>query len=121
MNVYERIGQDKITAIIQDFYAQAFVDPIIGYFFDGKNQDHLIQQQVSFTIGMLGGPKNYTGKPLELAHRSLNLRPAHFNRRKILMEETMQRHNIDKSCQEEWLMLEEQFRRIIVNIKEACL
>ena len=61
---YELLGEEKIRAILQALYDQLFVDPMVGFLFEGKDKAHIVEQQVAFTCRFLGGPQRYTGKPL---------------------------------------------------------
>ncbi len=120
MNLYERIGKNKISAVITDFYKRAFEDTFIGYFFFNKNREALTKSQIDFAIGMLGGPRKYSGQPLEKAHSEFTIRKAHFDRRQVIMREVMSEHKINKVDLEEWLLLEENLRRLIVTVVDAC-
>ena len=64
MNVFQQLGAETITAIITEFYQRAMRDPIIGHFFFGHDHAQLLAGQLAFSIAMLGGPKNYRGRPL---------------------------------------------------------
>ena len=57
MTPYEAIGGEAaVRAVLQTLYDQLFVDPIVGFLFEGKDKAHLIDQQLTFTCRFLGGP-----------------------------------------------------------------
>jgi len=120
MNLYKRIGEDNIKNVITEFYKQAFEDRFIGHFFFDKDRETLTQSQISFAIGMLGGPKNYVGQPLEKAHSEFSIRKAHFDRRQVIMREVMESAGLKKVDLEEWLLLEDNLRRLIITVVDAC-
>ena len=103
MNLFNQIGEKKISAIIRDFYDAAFLDPIIGHFFFHHDKEDLIRKQVAFSIGLLGGPKTNFGRSIDAAHRQLNINKAHFGRRQVLFAEILKKHEVEEGLAEEWL------------------
>ena len=111
--LYEQIGADKIQAVLTRFYDRAFEDLMISHFFLGKDKQHLIEQQVAFVTGILGGPRIYRGKPLRIVHQDMAIRPPHFGRRQVIMREVLDEMQVEKSLADNWLKLEEEFRPVI--------
>ena len=102
--IYKQIGIDTIKTAVENFYERAFKDPIIGYFFIGKNHQELISKQINFTASMLGSTSHpYKGKSLEAAHHKLKIRKAHFGRRSVLMREVLEELNLEKKIIQKWL------------------
>lgn len=116
MTIFEQIGEDKIREIVRAFYDKAVTDPMIGYFFFGKDHEHLIKQQSAFTIGLLGGPTQYSGRPLASVHKPLGIRSGHFGRRQVILEEVLNEHDIKEPLRSQWLSLENQLRPIILGM-----
>jgi truncated hemoglobin YjbI len=114
MNLYLEIGKDKIEAAITEFYVRAFADPIISHFFFGHDRLALTKKQIQFACRMLGSTERYTGKSLAIAHKNIDVRPAHFGRRQVLMKEVAIAVGIDPTLVHEWMKLEELLRPIIV-------
>ncbi len=111
MTPYDAIGGEvAVRAVLQTLYDQLFVDPIVGFLFDGKDKAHLIDQQLAFTCRFLGGPQRYTGKPLPEAHASLPLLPGHFDRRHHLLALALERHGVPSEVREAWLEIDESLR-----------
>ena len=115
MNVFQQLGAEKITAIITEFYQRAMHDPIIGHFFFEHDHNQLLAGQLAFSIGMLGGAKNYRGRPLWQLHQPLPIRHAHFNRRLTMLHELFDELQVDASIAEQWLAAEEKLRPTIVS------
>lgn len=114
VSLYERIGDGLIRRSLTEFYVRAFEDGIIGHFFFGKDRLHITTQQIDFAIAMLGGPKNYRGKPLVVAHRDMKFRRPHFSRRQMLMREVLEELGLELELIDAWLELEEALRPLIV-------
>ncbi len=114
MNLFESIGEETIRKVIRTFYERAIIDPMIGYFFFGKDHEHLVQQQIAFATGMLGGPASYRGRPILPLHQPLLIRHAHFNRRRVMMREAMLEFGVSEAHADAWLALEEQLLPMIL-------
>ncbi len=120
MNIYEEIGQERLKAIVTDFYNKAFIDPMLSHFFINLDHQHLVQMQVAFASSMLGGPQNYKGKPLGPAHQSIAIRPPHFKRRQKILQETMEEHGLEESLVRGWLQHEERLKPLIMQDQSSC-
>lgn len=115
-NLYMRIGDELIEQIIDEFYRRAFNDVIIGHFFWGKDHSMLVEKQISFTKAMLGKTTSaYEGQPLKKVHSGLNIRRPHFDRRKMILSETMDDFNLDRHLKKSWLDLEDKLRKLILS------
>ena len=57
-------GEAKVRAVLQALYDRLFVDPMVGFLFEGKDKAHIVEQQLAFTCRFLGGPQVYEGMPL---------------------------------------------------------
>jgi hemoglobin len=113
--LYDQIGHAFIAKAVAEFYKRAFQDVLIGHFFFNSDIQHITEQQIHFVSAMLGGPANYSGKPLKAAHKPFKIRPVHFNRRQVLMREVLVDLGLEPSLRDAWLSVEEQFRPVIVN------
>jgi truncated hemoglobin YjbI len=108
---YDAIGGEPgVRAVLQALYDRLFVDPIVGFLFDGKDKAHIVEQQLAFTCGFLGGPQRYTGKPLPEAHASLPLLPGHFDRRHYLLEQVLAEQRVPAEAAAVWLRIDESLR-----------
>ena len=115
------IGEDKVKEVITRFYDRVFVDPVISHFFFKKNKDHLIRRQTEFTLVLLGSKSHrYNGVSMKAAHRNLGLKNVHFDRRKIIMKETLKDLSINGVLSSRWLKLEEKFRPLLVSDDQDC-
>ena len=115
MSVFQRLGAEKITAIITEFYRRAMHDPIIGHFFFQHDHEQLLKGQLAFSIAMLGGPQTYRGRTLAALHQPLSIRHAHFNRRLTMLQEIFAQLQVDATSANQWLAAEEKLRVAIVS------
>ena len=120
MTLFEKIGPDRIRAIVYTFYERAFQDPMLAHFFIHTEHAHLVDMQSDFVFSMLGGPTRYRGQAIEKIHDSLLIRPSHFRRRQRILQESMHEHKLDNDLAEAWLRLEERLKPLIVKDQSPC-
>jgi len=114
--VYEAVGsRERLREIVGKFYEKMSKDLLIGYFFEGKDLSHIADQQTLFLLRAIGVTQEYKGKPPALAHTKIpNILKGHFDRRLVLLKETLEEAGLDQQAIEIWLRFEEQFRDSIV-------
>jgi len=111
ITAYEAIGGEAVVrAVLRDLYDALFDDPMVGFLFEGKDKEHIVEQQVAFTGAFLGGPQRYLGKPLPEAHAQLPLLPGHFDRRHTLLKQVLARHRIGETERAVWLRIDQGLR-----------
>jgi hemoglobin len=103
MTPFEKIGAEKLRAVIADFYDRVFTDVMIGFLFEGKSKQTLIQREYEFTAGFLGADIKYTGRPMRAAHASSPIFGGHFERRLQILRETMHDHAVDPDVEKAWM------------------
>jgi len=101
--LYERIGGEELRRVIVDFYDRVFADIMIGFLFAGKNKERLIQKEWELAAALLGAPIAYTGRSMGEAHARIPIAAGHFDRRLVLLEETLEAHRVDRAVRERWL------------------
>ena len=73
-NLYQQIGgADGISRLVDAFYSRVLSDPQLKPFFQGVRMAKLRRMQVELFSGALGGPLQYTGRPMAQAHRHLKI------------------------------------------------
>jgi hemoglobin len=78
--LYDRLGGEQaIESIVNDFYKDVLADDTVNRFFANTDMEQQRRHQTAFISYALGGPKQYTGRSMELAHEGLNLQPQHFD------------------------------------------
>jgi truncated hemoglobin YjbI len=120
-SLYEAIGGEaKVRAVLQALYDRLFVDPIIGFLFEGKDKAHIVEQQLAFTCRFLGGPHEYRGLPLPRAHAELPLLPGHFDRRHRLLAQVLDEQDVPIEVKRVWLQIDDALRMsVLASAEEA--
>jgi truncated hemoglobin YjbI len=101
--LFAKIGEAKLRAVITDFYARIFGDVMIGFLFAGKDRQHLIDREYEFTANLLGADVKYTGRPMRVAHAQSPIFGGHFERRLQILRETLRDHAVDPDVQQVWI------------------
>ncbi len=102
-SLFDAIGSDRLTSVIRSFYDAVFEDPMIGFFFAGKDKGRLIQKEFELIARHLGADVAYTGRPIDVAHAPHPILGGHFERRLRLLEEAMDRHGVPDEVRQAWI------------------
>jgi hemoglobin len=83
-SLYDRIGgQPAIMAAVDRFYDKVLDDETLRPFFEGLDMTAMIQKQIAFMAWAFGGPAEYKGRDLRVAHAKLvankGLSDVHFD------------------------------------------
>jgi hemoglobin len=101
--LYDRIGEEALRRVVRDFYARVVADPMIGFLFAGKNVERLIQKEWELVASLLGAPVGYSGRSMAEAHARVPISVGHFDRRLVILEETLEAHQVDPEVRRRWL------------------
>lgn len=102
--LFDKIGLPKLREVVTDFYSRIFGDVMIGFLFEGKNRQHLIDREVEFTAGFLGNKDiKYQGRPMRTAHAASPIFGGHFERRLQILRETLRDNAVDAEVQAAWI------------------
>jgi hemoglobin len=119
--LYDRIGEEKLRAVVRDFYERVFADAMIGFLFAGKNKERLVAKEWELVASLLGAPVGYTGRSMSEAHARVPITGGHFDRRLVLLEETLEAHQVDPEVRRRWLDHARSLRdQLIYDPDEAC-
>lgn len=115
-NLVEAVGGiSRLREILHFFYKVMSTDLMIGFFFDGKNLEHISLKQSEFMLMAAGLIEKFEGKGPSTAHVELApILSGHFDRRLVLLEEVLNRYKLSKEQVHTWLSFEESFRKIVV-------
>ena len=103
MKPFDKIGEPKLRAVLADFYDRVFRDVMIGFMFQGKDKQHLIDREYEMTAKMLGATVEYKGQPLRTAHARHTIFGGHFERRLQILRETLADHDVDPEVRQVWI------------------
>jgi hemoglobin len=101
--LFAKIGEARLREVIRDFYSRVFGDVMIGFLFEGKDRQHLIDREYEFTANLLGGDVKYTGRPMRAAHAQSPIFGGHFERRLHLLRQTLHDNAVDPDVQRVWI------------------
>lgn len=114
--LYRAIGSDgRLRELLRAFYARMAGDTMLGFFFAGKDTDAIADRQSEFLLRAMGERPSYVGKPPAEAHEALPpILSGHFDRRLVLLRETLAQHGLAPEQIDVWVRFEEAFRDAIV-------
>jgi hemoglobin len=102
--LFDRIGEAKLRAVLADFYDRVFADVMIGFMFAGKDRAHLVEREYELTARMLGAPGvTYRGLPMRTAHGKHTIFGGQFERRLQLLKQTIADHGVDPDVARVWI------------------
>lgn len=108
---------EDIEGVLDELYTRMFDDPLVGFFFVGKDKEHIVQQQVTLVRRMLGDASiAYEGLPIPEAHRSLPILAGHFDRRHHLLREILRDRTFDDDAKTRWLAIDQGFRDAVLKL-----
>lgn len=108
-SLYERVGgETAIMAAVGAFYRRVLADPVTRPYFEGLEMDAQVRKQISFMSWALGGPIDYRGRALQVAHARLvaerGLSDVHFDHivqalRGALVELEVPTPEVEEACE----------------------
>lgn len=108
-------GEGVLLSLLEKFYKKMHDDILVGFFFTGKDLKAIAHMQGQFILSAAGLILQYPGKGPATAHIALPpILSGHFDRRLILLRETLNEAALDPKWIERWLGFEESFRKMIV-------
>ncbi|QEO14427.1 group 1 truncated hemoglobin [Agromyces intestinalis] len=76
---YDAVGGGKaIAAVVDRFYELVTADEQLSGYFDGVSMPRLKRHQVALVSQVMGGPVEYSGRDLGVAHAPLGITEDHF-------------------------------------------
>lgn len=107
-------GPASVRVLLADFYARLAADPIVGFFFAGKDLAKIVDGQLAFLCKVSGESEVYAGRHPAQAHLDLApIRRGQFDRRLQLLRETLTEHGVEADDVAAWLQVERSLRRRI--------
>lgn len=120
--ILESLGTDpasrewRLNSILEDFYSRMGRDDMLGFFFIGRNLVHIAHQQGKFLLNAAGLTSRFNGKGPSTAHVALPpILSGHFDRRLVLLGETLRAHGLSPEVVAAWVDFENSFREMIVS------
>jgi hemoglobin len=114
--LYEAVGGEPgLEKILVNFYERMSRDVLIGYFFDGRDLRAIALKQKEFLMRAWGVSQEYGGRSPTEAHSALPpILKGHFDRRLVLLAETLREAGLEERHAKVWVAFEERFRDAVV-------
>lgn len=108
-------GEAVVRAIVERFVDRMAADPIIGFFFTGKDLARVKAHEYEHAAASLGGPSSYTGRPIGPLHRALRINAGQFRRRLALLRQELERAGLESGIVERWLAEQRRLEAMITD------
>lgn len=72
-------GADSVSRGVSLFLQRMLDDPLLGWTFEGVDQEQLQRHALAFVVAALGGPDLYIGRDLRTVHEQYKLGNRHFD------------------------------------------
>jgi len=113
--MWAALGEGELlNVILEDFYTQVFSDAQLAPFFKDSTIQRAKEKQYLFAKGIFTGEKCYFGERPRNAHHWMVISNELFDHREKLMEDTLRKHNLAESLIEQWIAVDEIYRKQIV-------
>ena len=107
-------GREKVAAIVEKFYHQVFLHPILSQFFRDVTREHQQIQLTDFMVGLLGGERIFGGRLPQTAHEHILITEDHFLMRSQILRRTLEQAGLDAEMIEVWMGIDDSFKKVIV-------
>lgn len=114
MTLFDDIGgEPALRRIIDRFVDRVFDDVMIGFFFRNARRERIKQKEYEFAAQHLGAGTEYTGRPIDEAHRAHPIMGGQFARRLMLLKETLEAEQVPEHVKQHWLAHTESQRALV--------
>lgn len=108
-------GPPVLFQLLLEFYQEMSRDPMIGFFFDGKDLVATSKKQGEFILMAAGLIPAYQGRGPATAHAEMPpILAGHFDRRITLLKGLLHRKGLTPEQIRLWSDFEESFRAVVV-------
>lgn len=105
-------GIDGLRRILRRFYARLAADPMVGFFFAGRDLGAIVEGQLGFLMWAFGEVPQLRVRHPRDAHSGLPpILRGHFDRRLVVLEETLREAGLSDEDRNAWLKIESALRR----------
>jgi truncated hemoglobin YjbI len=105
-------GVDGLRRILRRFYARLAADPMVGFFFAGRDLGGIVEGQLGFLLYAFGEVPQLRVRHPRDAHGGLPpILRGHFDRRLVVLEETLREAGLSDEDVRAWLKIETALRR----------
>lgn len=113
---YERLGgTEGVRALVDAFLDEVFGDFIIGFHFEGRDQDRIRHHELAHAIALLGGPDAYEGRPIAQVHQPLRINRGQFRRRLVILRSVLANNRVPEDIIERWIAHDSRFEKAVTD------
>lgn len=120
--LYERLGgYDAVSAVVDDFAAKLFTDPVVGKRFFGMSDDSrqgFRQKNKNLVCKVTGGPCKIISRPAKVTHGGLGIKASEFNIVVQHLVDTLNKFQVPAKEQKELLAIIGTLRPDIVEVED---
>lgn len=119
--LYERLGgYDAVSAVVDDFAAKLFADPVVGARFFGMSDDSregFRQKNKNLVCNVTGGPCKVISRSAAQTHGGLGIKASEFDIVAQHLADTLNQFNVPKQEHEELMVIIGSLRPDIVEVE----
>jgi hemoglobin len=120
-SLYERLGgYDAISAVVDDFAAKLFADPVVGKRFFGMGADTrqgFRQKNKNLVCKVTGGPCKVISRPAAVVHGGLGIKASEFDIVVNHLVDTLKKFEVPEKEKQELLTIIGTLRPDIVEVE----
>ena len=114
MSLFAQLGgEPQLRDIVDDFVDRCFDDVMIGFLFARADRDRIKRFEYEHAARHLGAPIEYTGRPLDEAHRPHRIFGGQFDRRRQILLDTLRDHSVPANVAAAWVSHQDLLRPLI--------
>lgn len=125
MNEYKYTDDELkywISLASKEFYELVYKDEWLSQVFASVAQDFITNQQSDFMLGLLGGPKIYSGRNAKDAHPHIFINEEMWQLRESLLIKAFDKTHFPLDLRRRWLKIDEAFKSLLVmNDPSDCI
>lgn len=119
-SLFEKLGgEEAIVATVEIFYEKVINDPLLSPFFETISMDAQGDKMIAFVARAFGGPDEFKGKDLRVAHKhlvdSMGLNDNHFDSVSTHLAATLNEMAIDQNLIDDCIAIVESTRDDVLN------
>ena len=101
---FERLGGEAgVRPLVQAVCRAFFDDFIIGFRFEGKDHQRIMDKEFEHARAHLGGAGAYTGRPVGAVHQPLRINRGQFHRRLAILQTVLTEQGVPTDIVERWV------------------
>lgn len=107
-------GEPALRRVIDRFIDRLFEDTMVGFMFARADRQRIKDKEFEFAAQHLGASLEYSGRPLDVAHRAHQIFDGQFSRRLMILRETLEELAVPERVRQHWLAHTEALRNSLV-------